>query len=188
MEALVRAQRTNASPLGTIAWPRAGHPAEDEAPAFSTFENELLTHHAMTSRAAPFHMYERSAKSVLGRLRYRLLAGAIRRRPRRSMCLSMRQSCLTAAGLTSRLARPYGRPVAVVDERCDMTDTEDRDHSLRGRWARARARRRDKQRERALRHAAAEADRARYNPNKPGRGGPGGGDGGAVGGGGVGGV
>jgi hypothetical protein len=58
----------------------------------------------------------------------------------------------------------------------------DRDRSLRERWADARARRRAKRHERAVRRHAAEADRARYNPNRADAGGPGGGDGGAVGG------
>ena len=70
-----------------------------------------------------------------------------------------------------------------------MTRDEDRTPSLRERWWRKRAHRRDERRERALRRVAAQADRDRYNPNKPGRGGPSsGGDGGGVAGGGVGGM
>jgi hypothetical protein len=59
-----------------------------------------------------------------------------------------------------------------------MSTSENRPRSLRERWATGRTRRKSKRRERALRRHAAEADRDRYNPNKPDAGGLGGGDGG----------
>ncbi len=63
-----------------------------------------------------------------------------------------------------------------------MSTSEGRPRSLRERWASARALRKSRRRARALRRHAAEADRDRYNPNKPDAGGPGGGDGGMAGG------